>query len=256
MSRHSIFNEKVILTMSLISMLLGCKTTSLKGPDFVESIPKVLHVKPYYTVTYEMPGNMSNLMGFGTRYLIESPRTFVFDTSTANEFSRFDWRRSFDLDGAMWEYNVRNRGSLNLGIEILKTSESKTLKEFLRESYEKFYNGENGLNTELRAARPTHSEEDFGGKLRVVPSEYTPISLNQAEAIRWQEVDKIAGYEVTYYAIQIDPSHTLLFSFRYSMSVLKESDIPKLQDKIRSDIDEYMSHVEITQIGSAPINKI
>lgn len=231
--------------MSLLSALFGCKATPLKGPDFDVTIPKALHIQPYFTVTYEMPGNMSNLMGFAARYPTESPRTIVFNTKDHNDFSRRGWKKALKIDGAIWEYNIKNRGSLNLAIEIVNKPESTSLTNFLKNSYEEHYNGENGINTEVRAENPNISDEELGGVIRNPPVLYKPVKLNGTESLSWTEIDEFSGFKIIYYAFKLDEIHTLFFSFDYSMSIKRESDIPLLEEKIQADIQEYMSRVAI-----------
>lgn len=237
----------VFLLMSLISTLFGCKPASLQGPDFNQTIPKILHIKPGITVTYEMPSNMSNLMNFGIRYPNESPRTITFDTTEEHKFQLWHWRESVMLDGAMWDYKMKGRADLNLRIDIALKPELTSLKSFIASLYEEFYNGENGLNTNFRRKRPNRSDDELGSWIKSIPNDFSEISVNGAPAFTWSEDSRDTGQGARYYALEFHDRYFLTFAFLSSISARNTKELEMAKNKIPQDIAAFMERVHVVQ---------
>lgn len=233
--------------MSFLSFLFGCKPASLQGPNFNQTFPKVLHIKPGITVTYEMPSNMSNLMNFAQRYAEESPSTIIFNTAEIQRYEKWHWRAAKKLDGAMWDYAIKGDADLKVRIDVTVKPSPDDLQVVIQSLYEEFYNGEDGLNTRFRKSRPNRSDEEFGSWIKPVPNNFRETSINGVNVLTWSEEGRDTGREAQYYALEIQGQFFLTFAFLYTISTNSEKEQESIRKRIPNDIDEFMKRIHITQ---------
>jgi len=86
-------------------MIFGAKEVEVTRPDFANVINSTVHFSNGVSLSYEIPGNLSNLMGFAGGYVAGSPRTFQVSVDEQENFSQRRWRMAKDTEGSMVKAN-------------------------------------------------------------------------------------------------------------------------------------------------------
>lgn len=242
--------------MTLLSSLFGCKTVRPEGPNFSQTISKVLHVKPLVQVKYEMPGNMSSTFGFSEKYKNETKATNVVDLSKENTFRPFNWRKSIDVDGAKWDYsNTKKKNSendlasLNIQIDIAEYQTKENFEDSINALFDAYLNGASGLNTEVRKSdfangRP---DDELGRWILSLPGTLEATPFGDNAYYTWNFDDEARGNFSKNYAIPLDNKHFLLFEFRYAISAESDKEFALVQELIFEDAAKFMALVSITE---------
>jgi hypothetical protein len=234
-----------IIIMSILTTLFGCKEQDSFGPDYTQTIQKAVHIDSGPTVTYQMPGNMSNILDFGKRYIQESPRTIHFSRDSGNECEQWHWRKSCDLDGGMWDYKMKGSASLNLRIEMLPTEDGHDVEAFITHLYDDFLNGTEGLNTGVRTRNPGVEDEDLGSWIRPIPNDFRWYQHSGRKVLTWSENGDQTGNFARYHAITIEDNLFLNFAFLYTVSADSEKELALIKTSVAQHIDDFMSRVKI-----------
>lgn len=224
--------------MSLFSKLLGAKPAR-SGPDFEQLEPVVIRLDKH-ELSYAMPGNLSNFYGFAEkRAQWQLPRSLRYRDSDI-AYKSFLWRNEHFVDAGRWDYlNQRERelASLELSIDIVRAplsfGDRAGLAEYLRQCYEIYLEGPEGLNTKIRQECPEDSDDDLEGWLVNMPA-FEP----RPPWVHWRVFKEVSHVPTIYYAQPLDDCHFLMVNFRYSMTGEKGY---QLRDRIEQDIQRIFS---------------
>lgn len=234
-----------VFIMISLSALFGCKSNSLFGPDFNNSIEKNIEIEPGITVSYRVPGNLSKMLNFAERYAKESPNTIRVRLNDALECDSWHWRRSCQVDGAMWDYKAKGDISLNLRIELMPVESASDAETAIKELYEKFLNGANGINTAVRNRNPGIPDEDLVHWIRPIPNDFSWNVVGYKRTLSWSEGSDDRGKYTRYYSFVIAEDMLLNFVFMYTTSSHNAKERERAKEQIPDDIASFMQHVEV-----------
>ena len=87
-------------------------------PDYANVINKEVIFDNGVLLSYEIPTNLSKLMGYAERYVSESPRVIkvnLLDQQGFEQqgFEQDGWRYAKKIDGGMWNYLGDKKKGLN-----------------------------------------------------------------------------------------------------------------------------------------------
>lgn len=240
--------------MGLLSFLLGCNAAVETGPDFSQTVNKVIHFENSPSIAYEMPGNMSNLFNFAEKYANESPKTFNITNLNAVDYKQDKWRLAKSIDGAMWDYLGKKSegpdgelGRLNVDFSINK-SEPIELEAFIERAYEHFLNGPDGMNTEIRESEDAQglSDDELGHWIVHAPTKFERKTINGTEYLHWSVTNEHRWREFVYYVFPLNDETFVAIQFHYSISANGEEPHQKQNTIILSDIDNFMQRVNVS----------
>lgn len=247
-------NKNTLLIMALLSMLLGCGN-KLSGPDFEHHENKVIVLDEKFRIDYQVPGNLSQIMGFENEYR-KQPKSIEIDALTNLEFKAEAWRESIGLDHVTWEYYRGNRGiekntaadfSLDIDIHKSTAGDVPTLTKSLMQGYEKYLNGDDGINTDIRAKFQDLSDEEMGQWIVQMPS-FNVLDINGITFINWKTCGEIKGWNLEYFITPIDRNHYLAIYFKYSFSAKNSKELASLELMVSSDIEAFMKQLKISEL--------
>src|SRR5690606_19005714 len=192
---------------------------------------------PLLTVEYQMPGNMSNLFDYSSRYANEVPTTMTVDLSSGLDYRQIHWRSSLNVDGGIWDYSAKGSATLDINIELVPFTTSETIEDEVQSRYEDYLNGPKGMNTGVRSRSPHSSDEELGDDIRPIPTSFRTYDIDGFKVISWTEGFEHQGSLTQYHAVQTGQGkHYLLFAFSYSISVRSEKEAQLLLEKVPDDI--------------------
>jgi len=241
-----------VFVMGIISLLFGCKEVELIQPDFTNSMNKVIHLNNGATLSYEMPGNMSNNFNFSERYKVESPKTYRIDISDTSEYKPDTWKLAKKIDGGMWDYFGDKKkglngelGSLNVALFISEYSDGN-IERYVLNAYENFLNGPDGLNTKMRSSEmgQSYTDIELGDWIVNAPPQLNRITFGGKEYFHWQVKNENRGREFVYYIFPLDDKHFISFMFHYTVKVKDEQGLAAQTGFVLADIARFMKHVE------------
>lgn len=241
-----------VLILGLFSLLFGCDNTEISRPDFSDSMSKVVHFSNGTQLTYDMPGNMSDMFNFSDRYKNESPRTFNYDFSDASGFKKDNWRIVKNIDGAMWAYiGPKNKGVGGevgeLKIDILVNEYSgEDFGSFVVDAYEDYLNGPEGVNTNIRNSEigQDATDEELGSWIVSGPKALEKRKLNDIEYFYWAVENEQRGNTYAHYIL--DDHYFLSFSFNYKVRAGSDSEYEAQLGLVVEDIDKFMQRVSLS----------
>ncbi len=240
--------------MALLSTLFGCGN-KLSGPDFEHQENKVIVLSNDIRIDYEMPGDMSSMLGFSEKQK-KQPKSINIDDINSLNFETKGWRTTNNLDVGMWEYyrgkkNVEKNiaAELSIRIDIHKINDGNTtsLKSYLKATYEEYLNGTNGINTKTRKDFAEYSDDELTKWLVEMP-EFKETNINNADFISWHVYGEVRGRHLQYYVTPIDDTHYLTIRIRYSYSALSDEELSELEVLLPEDIEKLVQQIKITRL--------
>ncbi|WP_139309763.1 hypothetical protein [Teredinibacter haidensis] len=244
--------------MGILANLLGCKTTPTRGPDFLDTRIKVIHLNTGLSIHYEMPGNMTSMFNYGERYTLESSSTLQVDISDASKYEQDYWRNAYYIDGATWDYESKKNkgiagqlGSLNVRISVNRHEEHNgSLPEHIEAAYEKFLNGPNGLNTEMRQGvegEAPLSDEELGDLIVRTPTIKDTREYNGVTLLTWSIANEHPGRYFHYFVYPIDAQHFLSLRFYHVITAKNNHEVNEVHSRAEQDIEQFMQRVTISK---------
>ena len=243
------------LIVGLFSMIFGAKEVELTRPDFANVINKAVHFNNGVSLSYEIPGNLSNLMGFAGGYIAGSPRTFNVSVDEQQGYSQRRWRMAKDIEGSMWDYLGDNKkglggelGTLYFDLSLNQYTGTSLEKHILRE-YEIYLNGPNGKNTKVRLDEmgETIPDEELGDWIVHAPTVIEKRMVGGAEFLYWQQRNEHRGYDFVYYVLPLDDQRFVSFMFKYTVKANSEQDLKEQTAIMLDDIETFMQRVTVSQ---------
>lgn len=242
---------RLFVVMSIFNFLFGCKQMPIKGPDFSETIFKVIHIGSGISMEYEMPGNMSEYFNYDQRYKSESERTLKVDLVDL-QYGRNTWQLAWNLDGAAWEYTAGKSQGLNgelgsISFNLFAGRYSGDLNAFVAEAYDEYFNGPEGANTEVRkiAKEERKSADELDFLMVKPPQSFATQNINGTNYLHWKLENEHPGRTYDYFLYRVDDQHYLAFMFYHTFSAGSEEELAQMKTLINEDIDKFMSHVFI-----------
>ncbi len=241
------------LIVGLFSMIFGANEVEITRPDFTNVINKTVHFDNDVSLSYEIPGNLSNLMGFAGGYIASSPRTFNVSLDEQEGFSQNRWRMAKNIEGSMWDYLGDKKkglggelGTLYFDLSINQYSGSSLEKYILRE-YETYLNGPSGKNTKVRIDEMGEAipDEELGDWIVHAPAVIEKRMVGAVEFFYWQQRNEHRGYEFVYYALPLNEQRFVSFMFKYTVKANTEQDLEEQTAIMLDDIDTFMQRVVI-----------
>lgn len=238
------------LFMSFLGGLFGCSDVAESGPDFDVVINKTLHIDDGIRVEYQVPTNMSNLMGFADKYKKESPVSRSVDCAKADEFNTVMWRKTHKVDGAMWDYHSnkmfssKELASLNLELEVWPVNDAMHIIDMIEKSYNDYLDGDEGINTRVRNNSPGVTDAEIGDWILRKPNEIAQIKLDDLEFLSWEIDGEVTGRKSIYYVLPLNSKCHLLAWFHYAIHADSSEEYDKADYRIRTDIHRIVSTIE------------
>lgn len=240
----------LLIIMSLLNLLLGCKKASVKGPDFSSAMLKVLHLSTGNSFEYEMPGNMTKEFNYGERYKKESEITIKIDVSDKSKYEKDTWQQSYYLDGASWDYEAGKSQGVNgelgrLNVVVSVGHYKGDIEPFISKAYDSYLNGENGPNANARdfGVREGLSEERVSRMLISGPRSFEHRTINDIDYLYWVMEKEFSARTFTYFIHVLDEQHYLAFRFYHYFSAKSESELKEMKEVVQSDINRFMDCV-------------
>lgn len=242
--------------MTLLSFLFGCKQLPIKGPDYSDVIPKVIHLSTGKTIEYEMPGNMTKEFNYAQRYKNESERTLNVDLADDSKYKQDTWQTAFTIDGASWDYLAGKsqgmKGKMgNITLNIFAGRYTGNIQHFITSSYEAYLNGPKGNNTRVRkfGADQGIGMVDLSHRLVKSPDSFDARKIGNAEFVHWTMKNEHPGRFHSYFICVVDDTHYVAFSFYHHFTLASEEELEGMESNVRGDIEDFMSRVIIRESG-------
>ncbi|HEY6530307.1 MAG TPA: hypothetical protein VIZ65_16590 [Cellvibrionaceae bacterium] len=243
---------------SFLSQLIGCAQASpLSGPDFTQPIEKVIHMGHRLSIFYLMPGNFSKELNFDKLYQRDSAKSFQINPDHLTKPETYTWREYEFIDVGKWDYWGKKSqgpdgqlGSLRVGIDYSLLPKDVDLLQHIKQSYEKYLNGEKGLNQKYRTddmGKPVSAEEYVEDAVKP-PTDFQTATIGGARFITWRtdrEFDGFKNKPLVYYVLPIDKIGYVTFMFKSSISVFGQDMVIKQEQRIQQDITEFLSHISV-----------
>ncbi|HMW47221.1 MAG TPA: hypothetical protein PK011_07740 [Marinagarivorans sp.] len=246
---------------SIVSQLFGCvRAAALSGPDFNQSIEKVIHVGHRVSVFYLIPGNLSRELNFDKIYQRDTAKSYQINPEKLTSQKTLTWREFESIDMGTWDYWGKKSqgpggqlGSLRVSIGYSLLPKGADLIEHVKQSYQEYLNGAKGLNQKYRVddmGKPV-SPEEYAEDAIAPPSKFSNTTVGGAQFITWEtdrEFDGFKNSPYIYYVLPIDQHGYLTFLFRPTISVFGQDMIAKQEQRIQQDINTFLSHIRVKPI--------
>jgi len=242
------------LIVGLFSSIFGGKAVEIIRPDFSNTINKAVHFSNGVSLSYEVPGNLSNLMGFAEGYKDGSPRSFEVSLEDQQGFSQVRWRTAKSIEGAMWKYLGDKKkglggelGGLNFDLS-LNQYQDDSLKSYIFQAYETYLNGPNGSNTEIRESEMGDgaTDEELGDWIAYAPDKIEHRDISGTYFLFWPQRNEQRGYEFIYYVLPLNEQLFVSFRFQYSANGSSDQEYSEHTSMILEDIDAFMQRVVVS----------
>lgn len=240
--------------MGLFSMFFGAKEVEITRPDFSDVINKAVHFSNGVSLTYEVPGNLSKLMGYSKGYKAESPRTFQVKLDDNAGFSQNRWRMVKEIDGGMWDYLGDKKKGLGgelgtLYLEVgLNQFNGPTVESYVLQAYETFLNGPKGKNTKVRIDEngETIPDDELGDWIVHAPKSIEKRQISDTEFLFWEQRNEQRGYDFIYYVLPLNEQHFVSIRFHYTVKANNKQDLQEQKAIMLEDIDNFMQRVLVS----------
>lgn len=242
------------LIVGLFSMIIGAKEVDITRPDFSNVINKAIHFSNGVSLSYEIPGNLSTQMGFAKGYIEGSPRTFNVSLEDQEGFSQIRWRFARSIEGAMWSYlGDKDKGvggelgGLNFDLS-LNQFQGDSLEVHILQAYEKYLNGPNGSNTEIRESEMGEgaTDEELGDWIAYAPSKIEQREVSGTTFLYWPQRNEQRGYEFVYYVLPLNEKLFVSFRFQYSVNGKSDQEVSEHTSMVLEDIETFMQRMVVS----------
>lgn len=245
---------------SIISQLFGCtQAAALSGPDFNQSMEKVIHVGHRVSVFYLIPGNLSRELNFDKIYQRDTARSYQINPGKLASKKTLTWREFESIDMGTWDYWGKKSqgpggqlGSLRVSIGYSLLPEGTDLIEHIKQSYQEYLNGAKGLNQKYRVddmGKPV-SPEEYAEDAVVPPGKFSTTEVGGAQFITWEtdrEFDGFKNNPYIYYVLPVDQHGFLTFLFRPTVAVFGQDIFAKQEQQLGQDIKQFLSQIKVQQ---------
>lgn len=243
---------RLIISMSLFTLLFGCKQVPIKGPNFSDAIFKIVHLSTGESVEYEMPGNMTKDFNYDQLYKKDSERTKKIDVFDESKYEADRWQSAYYIDGASWDYMADKSQGINgeLGRVNFRVSvglHDGEIQSFIRKAYDTFLNGPGGVNTEVRtvSAADGVDVEHYSSLLIEAPKVFSNKKFNEIDYLHWKLKNEHPGYTFEHFLYVLDSDRYLICTFYYKVRAKSDEEREKMNLVIQDDVSKIMSRVLI-----------
>ena len=199
-----------------------------------------------YTVKFSQAGELSYTVPYAQQHTEGKSVLREMDLSDTSLFNPNGWRISHQLGFYSWEFGrfipfkmQGEAGDFRMTVSV--NCYEGDLKKFILDSYEEYFNGPDGRNTEVRQSPDFGqdlTDEELGPWIVHVPESLDVKMVNAIEFLHWSVSNEFQQRPHLHFAYALTEDKYVLFTFSYWGT-------DELKDTKLKLVDDIMKRVSI-----------